>query len=254
MVLAQEMATVVVFWAIVGGLGASLLLPRDAVPDPRQLRRGSPDEGLCDGRRVGRDCRRRRPAARWFRHDASVLARRLHVRAGRDRDRPGERQADPRRPLRGARSIDAVGAGLSVLSAAGSFGLSFGLAMAGGILLAVLALSFNNMAEDSPLIPPAQQQAIAEQLNEDAEVMSDAQLEAALVDEPPAVRDEVIRINSDATSFALQIALLVPILASLLGLINSFRMVRLPEIAPSTSRSTVRRRADPRSFRPPARG
>ena len=39
MALAQSLTAVIVFWAIVGGLGASLLLPGDAVADPRQLRR-----------------------------------------------------------------------------------------------------------------------------------------------------------------------------------------------------------------------
>ncbi len=58
-----------------------------------------------------------------------------------------------------------------VNSAAGSFGLSFGLAMAGGILLAVLSLSFTNMTEASNVIPAAQQQQIADKLDEDAEVV-----------------------------------------------------------------------------------
>jgi hypothetical protein len=31
------------------------------------------------------------------------------------------------------------------------------------------------------------------------------------------------------------VALLIPILAALIGLLNSFRMVRLPELKPSTS-------------------
>ena len=66
-----------------------------------------------------------------------------------------------------------------VNSAAGSFGLSFGLAMAGGVLLAVLSLSFTNMTEASTVIPPAQQQQIADKLEDDAEVMSNAQLERA---------------------------------------------------------------------------
>ncbi|HEY2335228.1 MAG TPA: MFS transporter [Solirubrobacterales bacterium] len=119
-------------------------------------------------------------------------------------------------------------------SAAGSFGLSFGLAVAGGILLAVLSLSFTNMTEESAVIPPAQQQAIAEKLDEDAEVVSNAQLEKAIAGEPQEVREEVLRINSDATNRSLQIALLVPILAGLIGLFNSFRMMRLPDIPPST--------------------
>ena len=36
-----------------------------------------------------------------------------------------------------------------VNSAAGSFGLSFGLAMAGGVLLATLSVAFTNMVNDS---------------------------------------------------------------------------------------------------------
>ena len=38
MALAQSLTAIIVFWAIIGGLGASLLLPGDAVADPRQLR------------------------------------------------------------------------------------------------------------------------------------------------------------------------------------------------------------------------
>jgi EmrB/QacA subfamily drug resistance transporter len=122
-----------------------------------------------------------------------------------------------------------------VNSAAGSFGLSFGLAMAGGILLAVLSLSFTNMTEASDVIPSAQQQQIANKLDEDAEVVSNTQLEQLLAKEPPPVRDEILRINTDATDRSLQVALLVPILAGLLGLFNAFRMMRLPDLPPPAS-------------------
>ena len=43
------------------------------------------------------------------------------------------------------------------------------------------------------------------------------------------VQAEIIRINTEARPFALQVALLIPILAGLLGLLNSFRMMRLPD-------------------------
>jgi hypothetical protein len=122
-----------------------------------------------------------------------------------------------------------------VNSAAGSFGLSFGLAVAGGVLLAVLSLSFTNMTEASNVIPANQQQQIAEKLDEDAEVTSNAKLEQLLAEEPKAVRDEVLSINTDATNRSLQVALFVPIIASLIGLFNSFRMMRLPEIEPRAS-------------------
>jgi hypothetical protein len=53
--------------------------------------------------------------------------------------------------------------------------------------------------------------------------------------QPQEIQDEIIRINTDARPRALQLALLVPILAGLLGLANSFRMMRLPDPTPSGS-------------------
>ena len=50
-----------------------------------------------------------------------------------------------------------------------------------------------------------------------------------------ATQEEIISINTDARHIALQVALLIPILAGLLGLLNSFRMVRIPEPKPSSS-------------------
>ena len=44
---------------------------------------------------------------------------------------------------------------------------------------------------------------------------------------------EFVSINTDARHLALQVALLVPILAGLLGLFNGFRMMRRPDPAPS---------------------
>jgi MFS family permease len=49
------------------------------------------------------------------------------------------------------------------------------------------------------------------------------------------VQDEIIRINTDARPRALQVALLIPLLAGLIGFLNSFRMMRLPDPAPSDS-------------------
>ena len=65
--------------------------------------------------------------------------------------------------------------------------------------------------------------------------MSNTQLDKLLADEPPAVRSEVLDINTDATNLALQVALLVPILAGLLGLFSSLRMMRLPDVEPSAA-------------------
>jgi MFS family permease len=122
-----------------------------------------------------------------------------------------------------------------VNSASGSFGLSFGLAVAGGVLLATLSLAFTNMSNASPVIPSTQQHQIARTLEDDAQVVSKSQLDELLAEEPSAVREAVLAINTDATNLALQVALLVAILAGLLGLFNSFRMVRLPDLEPQVS-------------------
>jgi Na+/melibiose symporter-like transporter len=134
-------------------------------------------------------------------------------------------------PISDERVSEAAG----VNSAAGSFGLSFGLAFAGGIMLATLSLAFTQMAEDSKVLPPAAQQQVANALEDDAEVLSNTKLEKQLADEPPDIRAEIIRINTDARPLALQVALLVPILAGLLGLINGFRMMRRPDPVASAS-------------------
>ncbi|MGB3438381.1 MAG: MFS transporter [Actinophytocola sp.] len=121
----------------------------------------------------------------------------------------------------------------SVNSAAGSFGLSFGLAFAGAILLATLSWSFTGLAGESPVLSSAEQQRVSRVLEEDAEVMSNTRLDELLADQPQNIRDEIVRINTEARPVALQVALLVPILAGLIGLFNSFRMMRLPDPAPS---------------------
>ena len=69
----------------------------------------------------------------------------------------------------------------------------------------------------------------------DAQVMSDAQLEELLAGQPEAIQDEILSINTDARDLALQVALLVALLASLVGVVNAFRMMRLPDPAPSAA-------------------
>ena len=129
-------------------------------------------------------------------------------------------------------SEDRVSEAAGVNSAAGSFGLSFGLAVAGGVMLWALALSFTNQTQASVVIPPAQQQQISAEMEHDAEVMSNTALQQQISGEPKAVQEEVLAINTHARNLSLQFALLIPLLASLLGLLNSFRMLRLPDIEP----------------------
>ena len=73
--------------------------------------------------------------------------------------------------------------------------------------------------------------AIAE---DDAEIMSDAHLNELLAGQPAAVQDEIVAINTDVRPIALQVSLLIPILAGLLGTVTAVRMRRLPDPVPST--------------------
>ncbi|MEV6306572.1 MFS transporter [Actinoplanes sp. NPDC051861] len=136
-------------------------------------------------------------------------------------------------------SDERVSEAAAVNSAGGSFGLSFGLAFAGAIMLATLSLSFTAQAEDSTVLSPAQQQQVAQSLEVNAEVMTNDHLHDLLEGQTPAVHDEIIRINTEARPIALQTALLIPLLAALLGLLNSLRMVRLPDPEPSSSGETL---------------
>src|SRR6202042_207150 len=128
-------------------------------------------------------------------------------------------------PISEERVSEAAGAN----SAGGAFGLSVGLASAGAILLAALAVSFTSMAQSSTVLSGAEQQQVSKVLEHDAEVVSDPQLQKQLVGQPPKTQEEIIRINTQARHIALQVALLIPILAGLIGLLISFRMMRLPD-------------------------
>jgi MFS family permease len=138
-------------------------------------------------------------------------------------------------PISDERVSEAAG----VNSAAGSFGLSFGLAFGGAIMLATLSVAFTHLANASTVLPAADKQQISTQLEHDAQIMSNTDLEKQLAGEPKEIQTEVIRINTRARHIALQIALLIPIIAGLLGLLNSFRMMRLPEPVPSPAVEAV---------------
>ncbi|NYJ08973.1 MFS transporter [Petropleomorpha daqingensis] len=138
-------------------------------------------------------------------------------------------------PISDERVSEAAG----VNSAAGSFGLSFGLAFAGAIMLATLSLLFTSRSESSTVLSPSEQEQVASALEEDAQVMSDAHLQELLVDQPSDVQDEILAINTDVRPIALQIALGIPILAGLVGTGVALRMRRLPDPVASGAGESV---------------
>jgi EmrB/QacA subfamily drug resistance transporter len=133
-------------------------------------------------------------------------------------------------PIEEERVSEAAG----VNSAGGSFGLSFGLAFAGAIMLASLSLIFTHKADESTVLSGPQKTEVSKALEKNAEVMTNTHLEALLKTETPAVQDEVIRINTEARPLALQFALLIPLVAGMLGFFVSWRMTRLPDPEPSS--------------------
>jgi EmrB/QacA subfamily drug resistance transporter len=134
-------------------------------------------------------------------------------------------------PISDERVSEAAG----VNSAAGSFGLSFGLAFAGAILLATLSVTFTKKADASTVLTGPQQQQVSKALEHDAEVISNTQLKQQLKGHTARVQDEIIRINTESRHIALQVALLIPILAGLLGFVASLRMMRLPDPVSSSA-------------------
>jgi Major Facilitator Superfamily len=126
-----------------------------------------------------------------------------------------------------------------VNSAGGSFGLSFGLAFAGAIMLATLAFSFTRLSDASTVLAADEKAQVATVLEDDAQVMSDAQLTELLAGQPADVQAEIVRINTDARHVALQVALLIPLLAATLGFIVALLMGRQPDPQPSSAAEMV---------------
>ena len=138
-------------------------------------------------------------------------------------------------PIEEERVSEAAG----VNSAGGSFGLSFGLAFAGAIMLSSLSLLFTHEANNSKVLTPAEQQQVGDGLEDNAEVMTNTHLNQLLAGKPQDVKDEIVRINTKVRPRALQIALVIPLLAALLGLFNGFRMTRLPDPEPSSAAESI---------------
>jgi len=93
MALAQGLTAIIIFWAIVGGLGASLLLPAMQSLIHGNFEGAAQTAGLRAGGGRGRDRRRRRPAAGRFHHDLPVVADRVCARGRHHRGRAVGHQA-----------------------------------------------------------------------------------------------------------------------------------------------------------------
>ena len=113
MALAQSLTAVIIFWAIIGGIGASLLLPAMQSLIHGNFEGAAQRKVVRARRRRRGDRGRRRAASRRLHHDVLVVARRVPARGRRHRDRAVGHQARARRALHGDRGVDLVGAVLS---------------------------------------------------------------------------------------------------------------------------------------------
>jgi hypothetical protein len=102
-----------------------------------------------------------------------------------------------------------------------------------------LSLLFTHYSDNSKVLSPTEKQRVSKGLEKNAEVMSNTHLEHLLAGQPADVKAEILHINTLARPRALQIALLVPLLAALLGLLNGFRMTRLRDPEPSGAAENV---------------
>ncbi|HEY5878487.1 MAG TPA: hypothetical protein VIU11_06240 [Nakamurella sp.] len=96
-------------------------------------------------------------------------------------------------------------------------------------MLAGLSLTFTTMADNSTVLAADEKAHVAQVLEQDAQVMSNTQLADLTSGQPAATQAEILRINTEARPLALQIALTIPILAGLTGLLISLRMRRQPD-------------------------
>src|SRR5262249_35109454 len=92
---------------------------------------------------------------------------------------------------------------------------------------------------DSTVLSSAEKQQVSKGLEKNAEVMSNTHLDQLLEGQPEDVKAEILRINTDARPPALQVALLIPLLAALIGTGVAFRMVREPGPEPAGAAEAV---------------
>ncbi len=127
-------------------------------------------------------------------------------------------------------SVDEASEAGGINTTASQFGMSLGTALAGTVMLMGFTANFNDLAEDSDVLTPAEQQEVADALITDARIISNSELRE-LLEENPSDRDfreELLRINSEASPAALRLALLASLAAGLIGLGVSTRLPRDP--------------------------
>jgi MFS family permease len=109
-----------------------------------------------------------------------------------------------------------------------NLGSSLGTAIAGAVMISALIAGVTTLTQQSQVLPPASKDQIAVALQGDVALLSNSQVQAALVGQPPEIVNEVVRINQTARNRALGLSQLVLGIVAVLGLLVSLRLPREP--------------------------
>jgi MFS family permease len=99
-----------------------------------------------------------------------------------------------------------------------NLGSSLGTAVAGAVLVSALITGIASLTQASTVLPSSAKEQISVALQGQVSTLSDTQVRAALQGKPPAIVDEVVRINADARGRALGLALMSIAVVGLFGL------------------------------------
>ncbi|MDE0802732.1 MAG: MFS transporter [Acidimicrobiales bacterium] len=127
-------------------------------------------------------------------------------------------------------SVDQASEAGGINTTASQFGISLGTALAGTVMLLAFTANFGDLVRDSEVLRAEERAGVAEALVNDARIMSNTDLVELIEENPtrPELREELVRINTEARPDALRLALLAPLIAGLVGLAVSTRLPRDP--------------------------
>ncbi len=111
-----------------------------------------------------------------------------------------------------------------------NLGMSFGTAMSGVILVAVLLTTSANLINSNTTLNSQQKQQLNAAYEQQAQVVSDAQVEAALQGQPANVSQAVVDINSEARQKSLSFTFILMAVMSGFGLLST---IKLPKDKPN---------------------
>lgn len=117
-----------------------------------------------------------------------------------------------------------------------NLGMSFGTAMSGVILVAVLLTTSANLIGSNTTLNSQQKEQLNSAYEKQAQVVSDAQVEAALEGQPDNVSQAVLDINSEARQKSLSATFILMALMSGFGLLST---IKLPKDKPKKLTASV---------------